>query len=125
MEKINNNVKSASNSSKISVAGGQNTFATTESTNLSSSKPTDNRNHRVEIDGHQLISIWGVKGVPTFGDKEVKIQLDGEMLLLSGQNLEIKLLDLEKGQLIVKGYVTGLKYTSSGAEKGVLKKIFK
>ena len=125
MEKINNNVKSASNSSKISVAGGQNTFATTENTNLSSSKPTDNRNHRVEIDGHQLISIWGVKSVPTFGDKEVKIQLDGEMLVLSGQNLEIKLLDLEKGQLIIKGYVTGLKYTSGGAEKGVLKKIFK
>ncbi len=125
MEKINNNANLASISSKISVAGEQKNFATTESTSLSSSKTTDNRNHRVEIDGHQLISIWGVKSVPTFGDKEVKIQLDGEMLVLSGQNLEIKLLDLEKGQLIVKGYVTGLKYTSSSTEKGVLKKIFK
>ena len=82
------------------------------------------RNHRIELDGHQLLSVWGVKAVPTFGDKEIKILLDGESLLVTGQNLEIKLLDLEKGQLIAKGYVTGLKY-SSGGEKGVLKKIFK
>ena len=124
MEKTNNFTKSSQNSSKIITASVQNKFVSAESA-TQSTKSTDNtRNHRIEIDGHQLISIWGVKGVPTFGDKEVKIQLDGETLFLSGQNLEIKLLDLEKGQLTVKGYLTGLKYTSS-VEKGVLKKIFK
>ena len=82
------------------------------------------KNHRLELDGHELISVWGVKGVPTFGEREMKIVLDGEYLLVTGQGLEIKLLDLEKGQLIAKGYVTGMKY-SSGGEKGVWKKIFK
>lgn len=83
------------------------------------------KNHRLELDGHQLLSVWGIQAVPAFGDKEVKILLDGETLTITGQNLEIKLLDLEKGQLIVKGYVTGMRYSSSGGEKGVLKKIFK
>ena len=93
--------------------------------NTNSSMLERGKNHRLELDGHELLSVWGVKSVPTFGDKEIKIQLDGETLSVTGQNLEIKLLDLEKGQIIAKGYVTGLKYSSGNVEKGVLKRIFK
>lgn len=91
-----------------------------------SSAPVEkSRNHRLELDGHQLLSVWGVKGVPAFGDKEIKIQLENESLLVTGQNLEIKLLNLDQGQVIAKGCVTGLKYSSGGVEKGFLKRIFK
>ena len=91
-----------------------------------SSAPVEkSRNHRLELDGHQLLSVWGVKRVPAFGDKEIKIQLENESLLVTGQDLEIKLLNLDQGQVIAKGYVTGLKYSSGGVEKGFLKRIFK
>ena len=93
--------------------------------NVNSSHLEKNKNHRLELDGHELLSVSGVKSVPTFGDKEIKIQLDGESLSVTGQNLEIKLLDLEKGQIVAKGYVTGLKYSSGNIEKGMLKRIFK
>lgn len=119
MEKVylggKNNEKQQANSFQSTIK--------TESTTSSSLEKSGK--HRLELDGHQLISVWGVKGVPTFGDKEIKIQLDGELLTITGQNLEIKLLDLEKGQLIAKGYVGGMKYSSASLEKGVLKKIFK
>jgi sporulation protein YabP len=81
--------------------------------------------HRLELDYHKLLSLSGVRGVPVFNDKEVKVVLDGETLSVSGQNLEIKLLDLDTGKLLVGGYVTSLKYSSSGGEGGIIKKLFK
>ena len=119
MEKVYINekqtIKSPKNTSDVGV----------KAENTSSSAVERNRNHRLELDGHQLISVWGVKGVPTFGDKEIKIELENEVLTITGQNLEIKLLDLEKGQVIAKGYVNGLRYSSGSAEKNLLKKLFK
>lgn len=85
-----------------------------------------NKNHSVELDNHKLLSVSGVKMVPLFNDKELKIVLDGETLTTTGQNLEIKLLDLDTGRLIVSGYVTGLKYSSSSSnEGGFIKRLFK
>lgn len=81
--------------------------------------------HKVELDNHSLLSVTGVKGVPTFSDKEIKVMLKDENMLVSGQNLEIKLLDLERGNLVATGFVTGLKYSSGNVETGVLKRLFK
>lgn len=94
-------------------------------------KPTNQKDdtgdirHKVELDNHSLLSVTGVKGVPTFSDKEIKVLLKDENMLVSGQNLEIKLLDLERGNLVATGFVTGLKYSSGNVETGVLKRLFK
>lgn len=81
--------------------------------------------HKIELDNHRHLSVSGVKGVPTFSDKEIKIQLDGESLLLTGHSLEIKLLDLDKGTLVAGGYVSAMKYLSSGTDMGILKRLTK
>lgn len=81
--------------------------------------------HKVELDNHSLLSVTGVKGVPTFSDKEIKVLLKDENMLVTGQNLEIKLLDLDRGNLVATGFVTGLKYSSGNVETGVLKRLFK
>jgi sporulation protein YabP len=119
MEKVNNYVKSTIKTPTDAVSH------VAKPENLSFSTNGSVKNHRLELDGQQLLSVSGVKGVPTFGDKEIKIQLDGQILIATGHNLEIKLLDLEKGQMIAKGVVTGLRYTTGSVEKGLLKKIFK
>ncbi|MBR2485824.1 MAG: YabP/YqfC family sporulation protein [Clostridia bacterium] len=110
----------------------QNSFAEKKSTSSSVStlqsgaKPTKQQedkgdmHHKVELDNHSLLSVTGVKGVPTFSDKEIKVLLKDENMLVSGQNLEIKLLDLERGNLVATGFVTGLKYSSGNVETGVL-----
>lgn len=97
----------------------------------SGAKPTKQQeakgdmHHKIELDNHSLLSVTGVKGVPTFSDKEIKVMLKDENMLVSGQNLEIKLLDLERGNLVATGFVTGLKYSSGNVETGVLKRLFK
>lgn len=114
----------------------QNSFAEKKSTSSNVStlqggaKPTKQEDkgdirHKVELDNHSLLSVTGVKGVPTFSDKEIKVMLKDENMLVSGQNLEIKLLDLERGNLVATGFVTGLKYSSGNVETGVLKRLFK
>ena len=116
----------------------QNSFAekkSISSSNVSTlqngAKPTNQKEdnsdirHKVELDNHSLLSVTGVKGVPTFSDKEIKVMLKDENMLVSGQNLEIKLLDLERGNLVATGFVTGLKYSSGNVETGVLKRLFK
>ena len=115
----------------------QNFFAEKKSTSSnvstlqSGAKPTNQKDdkgdirHKVELDNHSLLSVTGVKGVPTFSDKEIKVMLKDENMLVSGQNLEIKLLDLERGNLVATGFVTGLKYSSGNVETGVLKRLFK
>ena len=116
----------------------QNSFAekkSISSSNVSTlqggAKPTNQKDdkgdirHKVELDNHSLLSVTGVKGVPTFSDKEITVLLKDENMLVSGQNLEIKLLDLERGNLVATGYVTGLKYSSGNVETGVLKRLFK
>ena len=116
----------------------QNSFAEKKSilsSNVSTlqggAKPTNQKDdkgdthHKVELDNHSLLSVTGVKGVPTFSDKEIKVMLKDENMLVSGQNLEIKLLDLERGNLVATGFVTGLKYSSGNVETGVLKRLFK
>lgn len=101
------------------------------STLQSGTKPTNQKDdkgdirHKVELDNHSLLSVTGVKGVPTFSDKEIKVILKDENMLVSGQSLEIKLLDLERGNLVATGFVTGLKYSSGNVETGVLKRLFK
>ena len=101
------------------------------STLQSGAKPTNQKDdkgdmhHKVELDNHSLLSVTGVKGVPTFSDKEIKVMLKDENMLVSGQNLEIKLLDLDRGNLVATGFVTGLKYSSGNVETGVLKRLFK
>ncbi len=83
------------------------------------------KNHKIELDNHRLLSVTGVKGVPAFSDREIRIDIEGEALIIGGQNLEINLLDLESGRLACTGHVTSLRYTAVGVEKSFLKRLVK
>lgn len=63
--------------------------------------------------------------MPTFTDREIEIELEGERLYINGHGLEIKGLDLDGGKLTAAGNVTSLRYSSVVAPKSLLKKIFK
>ncbi len=103
------------------------TFNNTEVSNSNSkvSNVEKNKNHKIELDGHKLLSVSAVKSVPTFSDKELIVDLADEKLTISGQNLEVKHLDLESGILVVTGYVTAMRYSSGSTEKSFLKRLVK
>lgn len=83
------------------------------------------RAHKLELDRDHSLSMTGVKDVPTFTDKNVTVKLDKDTLLISGQNLLVKSLDVESGKLLISGQVTSLKYTSTATPTSFLKRLFK
>ena len=82
------------------------------------------RPHSVELSDHKLLAVTGVLSVPTFTDREIEIELEGERLYINGHGLEIKGLDLDGGKLTAAGSVTSLRYSAVVAPKSLLKKIF-
>lgn len=81
--------------------------------------------HKLELDHNRAMSMTGVVDVPVFTDKSITVRLEGETLLVTGQNLAVKNLDVESGKLQVTGRVFSLKYTSQATPTSFFKKILK
>lgn len=109
--------------------GGQTNLAINSLKDNSPAKPSPDAKtaqaHKLELDMGRLVSMTGVKDVPVFTDKSATITLQSETLLLSGQDLALKTLDIESGKLIITGKVYAIKYTSQASPTSLLKKIFK
>ncbi len=89
------------------------------------SNPSKSKNHRLVLDNHKSLSISGVKNVPTFTDKGISVELDGESLFVGGRDLQVKRLDVENGDLLISGYVTSLKYGGQSPSGGFIKRLLK
>ena len=81
--------------------------------------------HKVELDRLHGASMTGIASVPTFTDKTVVVRLKDETLTITGQNLEIKSLDVESGKLTIGGRIFTLKYSASSAPTSLFKRILK
>lgn len=81
--------------------------------------------HKLELDHERAMSMTGVKDVPVFTDKNITVRLANETLLVTGQNLAVKNLDVESGKLQVTGRVFSLKYTSQTAPTSLIKRLLK
>lgn len=81
--------------------------------------------HSIRLDEHRLLTVTGVKGVPTFTDKIIEIDLEGESLTVTGHDLSVKGLDLDTGRLGASGYVTSMRYSTAPAPSSVIKRIFR
>lgn len=94
--------------------------AMTEQENKKPAKP-----HSIQLAEHRLLTVTGVKSVPTFTDKLIEIELEGESLTVTGHDLVVKGLDLDGGRLAASGYVTSMRYSTAPAPSSVIKRIFK
>ena len=83
------------------------------------SSPAERTGHKLELDHERAMSMTGVK------DKNITVRLENETLLVTGQNLAVKTLDIENGKLQVTGRVFSLRYTSQAAPTSIIKRIFK
>lgn len=91
----------------------------------SATAPAPQKGHKLELDHERAMSMTGVKDVPVFTDKNITVRLEGETLLVTGQNLAVKTLDVENGKLQVTGRVFSLKYTAQSTPTSFIKRIFK
>ncbi|MDN5346473.1 MAG: hypothetical protein PWP65_37 [Clostridia bacterium] len=83
--------------------------------------------HQIIVTGRKKLFIEGVTQVLNYDEKEIILETNSGLLILTGENFNIYNLSLEKGVLEVSGLLRALEYSekSSGKGKNILQRLFK
>jgi len=87
-------------------------------------EPTVKRKHTVFSENRETLSLEGVNDVGAFNEEEITARCDCGNILIKGSGLHIEVLDLDSGQLKVKGKITALVYSESISTKGLFGRLF-
>ncbi|RKD22789.1 sporulation protein YabP [Ammoniphilus oxalaticus] len=79
-----------------------------------------NPRHEVTMFNRKKLEISGVLNVESFDSEEFLLETECGFLCIKGQNLHMKNLSLETGQVSIEGYVHDFGYSneSQGGSKG-------
>ncbi len=69
--------------------------------------------HRLAIDNREKIEISGVINVDSFDDQEIILETEQGLLAMRGEDMHIKHLNLEQGELSIKGFLLELAYSEA------------
>ena len=86
------------------------------------------KGHRLVMENREQIALTGVKKVHSFDPKEIVLETELGILSIKGEQLGIKLLNLEEGKIDLQGHVVALIYqrnTNGGSRKGLINRIFR
>ncbi len=84
--------------------------------------------HQVILAERERLSVDGVLNVESFDDREISLETELGGLIIQGEDLHIKELNLEKANLLVNGYIKSLEYTGESLSKrgkGLLERLFR
>ncbi len=73
--------------------------------------------HRLVLENRQGGTITGVQDVTSFDEKEILVHTKVGKLLIKGEQLHVKRLNLEKGEVDIEGKTNSLTYLSKTPEK--------
>lgn len=78
---------------------------------LDDKKLVRSRSHSILMENREKVTITGVEDVDSFDETAVLLVTDLGFITLHGMDLHISKLNLEEGQLIVEGEITGVEYS--------------
>ncbi|MCD7867621.1 MAG: sporulation protein YabP [Clostridiales bacterium] len=84
--------------------------------------------HRLTLEKRMSGTVTGVRDVSSFDEKEILLLTEEGKLLVKGEGLHVKQLDLEKGEVWLEGCVDSLQYISKNAgraDESFLKRMFR
>ena len=84
--------------------------------------------HRIELWDRNSGTVSGVSDVKSFDEKEILLFTEAGKLVIKGEQLHVKRLDLEKGEVDLEGKTDSMTYLSkiSGKkEESLLKRMFR
>ncbi len=85
--------------------------------------------HRLVIDNRDHTEVTGVIHVDSFDDEEVIMETELGLLAVRGENLHIKHLNLEQGEISIEGYILEMAYAeekrSRARGRNLLERLFK
>ncbi|EGW40006.1 sporulation protein YabP [Desulfosporosinus sp. OT] len=86
------------------------------------------KGHRLVMENREQIALTGVHKVQSFDPKEIVLETELGILSIKGDQLGIKLLNLEQGLVDIEGHVGAMIYQRSsngGSRQGFLNRIFR
>lgn len=86
------------------------------------------KDHSVKLDQRRNLEITGVKEVDSFDNEEFLLETVMGYLIVRGQNLQLKNLDVTEGVVTIKGKIYELSYVDNQGQekaKGLFSKLFK
>ncbi|NLC11172.1 MAG: sporulation protein YabP [Firmicutes bacterium] len=85
--------------------------------------------HQLTIENREKMDITGVLNVDSFDDEEIILETQQGLLAIRGEELHIKNLNLEQGELNVEGLIMELAYSEERSIKhggrGLLGRLFR
>jgi sporulation protein YabP len=82
--------------------------------------------HQVILTDREEMTVEGVINLGSFDEREVVMETEQGILLIKGEGLNIKQLNLEKGNISVEGNVRSIAYEDEAkAKKGLLERLLK
>lgn len=82
--------------------------------------------HQLTLVDREELSVEGVENLGSFDEKEVVMETEQGVLTVRGEGLNIKQLNLEKGNIIVEGMVKSLAYEDEiRQKKGLLERLLR
>ncbi|MDY0394855.1 sporulation protein YabP [Virgibacillus halophilus] len=86
------------------------------------------KEHQLKLHNRKLLEITGVKEVDSFDNEEFLLETVMGYLIVRGQNLQLKNLDVGEGIVSIKGKIYEMSYVDEGGQekaKGFFSKLFK
>lgn len=92
--------------------------------------PIDNKTpkwrHQLTLVDREELNVDGVVSLGSYDEKEIVMETEQGILTIRGENLNIKQLNLEQGNIIIEGTVKGMNYEEeSRQKKGLLDRFLK
>ena len=101
----------------------------TEIFNKNIKENTNLKNHHMMIRNRESLEITGIKKLESLNSDEFVLETILGYMTISGQNLEMINFSIEKGDILISGYVTKVEYfdhqDTVTTPKGFFSKLFK
>ncbi len=81
--------------------------------------------HKLTLNERKKLTMTGVSEVVSFDDTSVVLKTGMGVLTVHGENLQLKNLSAEGGQVAVDGKITALVYEEPRAERGWLQRMLR
>ena len=79
--------------------------------------------HKLTLSERKQLSVTGVSEVVGFDETGVVLQTGWGILMIQGQDLQLKAMTPEDGHVLVEGSVTALAYTEAGRKGGWFRRL--
>jgi sporulation protein YabP len=92
--------------------------------------PADDKNpqwrHQIILTDREEMLVEGVLGLGSFDEREIAMDTEQGSLLIKGEELNIKQLNLDKGSVLIDGLIKVISYDDeSRSKKGLLGRLLK